>query len=239
MSLRARIYGRSMSAVALSACMMLSACDVARVDDQGTEVRVVLVDGGVATSGRLECYSIEQDGAAIPSQHGTAMASVILDAVARPCEQRPVLLRSIPVLVEDGSGANADAIADAIEAAIAWDADLVNISIDLRSGSDSLKRAVGEAEGEGVTIVAAAGNRMGMAAGYPAAYDGVVSVGAVDEDGSELWFTAIEEVDTFELGIGVPYLDVDGNTAEGVGTSFAAGVHTSQLIDKLLSSRRR
>lgn len=155
---------------------------------------------------------------------------MILDAVGSPCaDAEKVRLGSFPVLDSTGVGATADKVADALLRAIEWDADFVNISIDLRAGSDRLADVLQQASESGILIVAAAGNRMGMPAGYPAAYGSVVSVGAADADGSPLWSSAREGVDVYALGAGVDILDEHGTRHVESGTSYASTAYVREL----------
>ncbi len=64
-------------------------------------------------------------------------------------------------------------------------ADIINMSLGAAANSQTLKNSVDAAYGEGVLIVAAAGNEGSSTPFYPAAYDNVVSVSAVGP-GNEL-----------------------------------------------------
>lgn len=192
-------------------------------------MRVAMIDGAVSLE-QLACFMVDQAGTGNGTRHGTAVASVILGAVGSPCaDAEKIHLGSFPVLDSTGAGATADEVADALLLAIEWGADFVNISIDLRAGSDRLEDVLRRAAENGIVVVAAAGNRMGMAAGYPAAYGSVVSVGAADTDGSPLWSSAREGVDIYALGAGVDVLGEDGTRHIESGTSYASAAHVREL----------
>lgn len=214
-------------------CYLLAGCSSdAEADSEA--VRVALIDGAVARVAALECYAIDQAPGMQGSDHGTAMASVLLGALDSPCDDADrIRLGSFPVLERDGAGATADAVARALVLALEWDADLVNVSIDLREGSHSLATAVAQAEAQGVAVIAAAGNRMGLAAGYPAAYASVIAVGAIDAGGNPLWSSAGEGIDVYAVGAAISALDAGGEELTGEGTSFAAAVHTRTLSDAI------
>lgn len=213
----------------LFVCSLVVGCS-SDIDAESHVVRVALIDGAVARVAGLECYAIDQAPDLQGSDHGTAMASVLLNAIESPCDDAErIRLGSFPVLDKDGNGATADAVADALTLALEWGADLVNVSIDLRKGSRELRAAVAEAEMRGVSVIAAAGNRMGLPAGYPAVYDSVVAVGAADASGERLWSSASDGVNVYALGTGVPALNARGHEVPGEGTSFAAAVHTRTL----------
>jgi hypothetical protein len=226
---RSRALSVTASAAMFFLCTLVAGCS----SDVGVDshaVRVALIDGAVARVAALECYAIDQAPDLHGSDHGTAMASVVLDAIDSPCEEsQRIRLGSFPVLDDAGNGASPDAVAHALRLALNWDADLVNVSIDLREGSRELEAAVAEAEVRGVPVIAAAGNRMGLAAGYPAAYDSVIAVGASDAGGEPLWFSAGDGVDAYAPGTDVPALNAREEELSGEGTSFAAAVHTRTL----------
>ncbi|MEH6590414.1 MAG: S8 family peptidase [Halioglobus sp.] len=59
-------------------------------------------------------------------------------------------------------------------------ADVINLSLGGSSYISSTQTLLNEVHARGITVVAAAGNEASNAAVYPAAYDGVISVSAVD-----------------------------------------------------------
>lgn len=69
----------------------------------------------------------------------------------------------------------------AIDWAIEQDVDIINISFGTTVDSEEIHAAIRRAYDAGILIVAAAGNN-GVVE-YPAAYDEVVAVGAVDAKG--------------------------------------------------------
>jgi serine protease len=68
-------------------------------------------------------------------------------------------------------------------------ADIVNLSLGGGGYSQSEQNVFTQARNRGVIIVAAAGNASSRSPSYPAAYDGVVSVGAVDYNKNLAWYS--------------------------------------------------
>jgi serine protease len=95
------------------------------------------------------------------------------------------LLYPVRVLGEGGVGSSADLIAAIEWAASRSEIDVLNLSLGGLGSSEALKNSIDLAwnAGDGQLIVAAAGNAATDEATYPAAYDNVVGVGAVDGDG--------------------------------------------------------
>lgn len=118
--------------------------------------------------------------------HGTAVAGIIAaqggngKGVAGVCWKCSIM--PVKVLGADNSGSWDD-----VAAGVVWATDhgasVINMSLGLPSGSQSIAKAVSYAEARGVVVVASAGNENSSARDYPAGYPGVISVGAVDEKG--------------------------------------------------------
>ena len=62
-------------------------------------------------------------------------------------------------------------------------ADIINLSLGGGGFSQSLQNLLQQVRQRGIFVVAAAGNEASSAPGYPAAYEGVISVSAVDSQG--------------------------------------------------------
>ncbi|MGD0166177.1 MAG: S8 family serine peptidase [Gaiellaceae bacterium] len=119
--------------------------------------------------------------------HGTAVAGIIAAqggngiGVAGVCWKCTIM--PVKVLDADNSGTWSD-----VAAGVIWatnhGAKVINMSLGLPSGSRSVAAAISYAESHNVVVVAAAGNENSSAPDYPAAYPGVISVGAVNETGA-------------------------------------------------------
>jgi thermitase len=85
------------------------------------------------------------------------------------------------VLGDDGKGSTA-ALVDGIVWAANQGARVINISVTLKKPSLALQEAINFAERKNSLVVAAAGQKRGAAKVYPAAFDNVLAVTAVDAD---------------------------------------------------------
>lgn len=90
---------------------------------------------------------------------------------------------SARALDESGGGSLAD-IADAITWSADQGAEVINLSLGGGGYTQTMKNAVSYAQNEGSLVVAAAGNDYGGSVSYPAAYEEVLAVSALDPDGS-------------------------------------------------------
>ena len=93
------------------------------------------------------------------------------------------LIYPVRVLGRDGTGSSADLVAAINWAASRPEIDVLNLSLGGLGQSSALKSAIDLAWDNGKLIVAASGNAATDEATFPAAYDNVVGVGAVDGAG--------------------------------------------------------
>jgi len=113
-------------------------------------------------------------------------------------------------------------IADGIEWAVDHGADVINLSIRGFTGSLREQEAVAYAIAHDVIVVAATGNDGIDALTYPAAYPGVIGVGALTPGGDTAWFsTTGSHVDVVAPGVEV-LSTIAGIYAFSEGTSMAA-----------------
>jgi serine protease len=124
--------------------------------------------------------------------HGTHVAGTIAQTtdnganvagLAHYCSIMPV-----QVLGYDGSG-TLDDVADGIDYARRNGAHVVNMSLGGPDYSEILKTACDEAEAAGVVVLAASGNDGSAYVSYPAAFDSVIAVGAVDFNGDLAYYS--------------------------------------------------
>ena len=205
---------------------------------QASGARLGLIDTGVeATHPALVGSRISQRGFAGPPRlgaHGTAVASLMVGRSGAFSGADP----GAGLLVADiYGGQTAGGSSTGLAQALAWmveqRAQVVNVSlVGPRNGL--VERAVARAQARGVTIVAAAGNDGPAAAAlYPAAYDGVVGVGAVGGRNRILPETGRgPQVDFVAPGADMAAAGPAGSWTRVRGSSFAA-----PLVAGLLARR--
>ena len=146
--------------------------------DATTKIAIIDTGSDIAN----EAVSVISDDASDANGHGTAMASYVLE------NTDDAYIISIKAFGSDGKGDVSDVYA-AVQYAINSDVDIILMAFSLRDNGnyDAFKALVAEAESNGITIIAAAGNKNTDASGYiPASINGVITVGAVDADGYKL-----------------------------------------------------
>lgn len=201
----------------------------------GAGVRIAILDTGVYLHSAFGGQIIAMGAAGDVNGHGTAVAGQILGKTATI----PGVASNGTVLsyqIADAEGfSDSFRIAEAIMAAIADGANIINISMGSRYQSDLLANAVAEAVKAGVVVVAAAGNAGANQVYYPAAYEGVVAVGAVDKNGSWLAFSnSGSTLDAAAPGYGLNAAWPNDGAVSISGTSFSAPI-IAGLIARTMS----
>ncbi|KPI00645.1 Type VII secretion system peptidase S8A, mycosin-1 [Actinobacteria bacterium OK074] len=196
------------------------------VDDHNVQLSTAMASGG-------KDYVGSTDGTEDLEGHGTRVAGII---AARPLKgtgfvglapDAKILSFRYTGGANDKQG-NSGTMSDAILAAVAEGAKIINISSDTASKQDNatLRDAVERAVGAGALIVAAAGNdgANGKSADtYPASYPGVLAVAASDRNDERAYFSqAGDFVDVAAPGVSMVSTVPKGGQCTADGTSFAA-----------------
>ena len=183
------------------------------------------IKGGTNTISKKGSY--EDDNG-----HGTHVAGIIaavdneigVVGVAPEAE-----LYAVKALDSYGNGYVSDII-EGIQWCIENDIDIINMSFGLTVDSQLLHEVVIAANNDGIEMVAAAGNNYGGDCEYPAAYDEVVGVGALNIDGSNVGFSAISGVDEWAPGVNIYSTYRSGIYKNLDGTSMAAPHFAGKMI---------
>ncbi len=191
----------------------------------GRGVRVAVLDTGISPhrdfGGRVfQEFDLlgEYPEAASYHGHGTAVTSILTgeQGVAPGAD-----VLSFKVLDGDGAG-NSFTLARGIVEAVDRGAGVLSMSLGTYGESAILEEAIHYALARDVLIVAAAGNEGVQGVPYPARYDGVLTVAAVDAQGRRAPFSNVDaQVDIAAPGIGVLAAWGEHEFIEFSGTSAA------------------
>ncbi|WP_234359076.1 S8 family serine peptidase [Plantactinospora sp. BC1] len=201
---------------------------------QGAGVVVAVLDTGVRADHKdltgnvlpgVDVTGAETDGRQDADGHGTAMAGLIAahghgsgnaDGVLGIAPKAKILpVRAMRT--ESGAG---DDLPRAIREAVRRKPAVLSLSLS-GGASESLEQAVQEALAADIVLVAAAGNRPNDAfVGYPAAYPGVLAVGATGRDGK----LAPVSVTGDPIGLVAPGVEIASSSRTG---AYRSGTGTS------------
>ena len=209
---------------------------------RGKGVTVAVLDSGVQSHPALRSAAVEaidetgaEPASAADAAHGTAVASLLAGQSADVTGVVPdSRILSVRVIGNDGVG-DTFTLAQGIVDAADRGAQVINICLGSQGDSFILQEAVAYARQKGAVVVASTGNDAVDGVLFPAAYDGVVAVSAVDAAGRHAYFANRgAEVDLSAPGIAVNAAWTNGTVAAFSGTS-AAVPFVSGAIALLLS----
>jgi len=220
--------------------------DKAWVNTTGKGVKVAVVDSGISKHKDLrdnikgEFNAIDPKKSAIDDfGHGTHVAGIIAakdNKIGVVGVAPDVDLYAVKVLDAMGAGYLSD-LAEGIEWCINNGIQVINLSVELQKDFPLLSYTINRALSADIIIVAAAGNTFGKSVTYPAAYEGVISVSAIDTNNNIAEFSAIGKIDFCAPGVDIYSTYLGNNYTTMSGTSMAAP-HVSGVIALILSDLR-
>lgn len=195
----------------------------------GSGVKVAILDTGVKSNDELSLKGgasfidntvFNQDD----NGHGTFVASIL----ASRWNEKGIVgvapdvdLYSLKVMNSAGKGSYS-AVIEALEWAIDNKIDIVSMSFSGQQYSLALAEEMDKALQSGILLVAAAGNDGQNSISYPAKFNSVIAVGAVDEQFHKANFSNTgNELGLVARGTNVAGLNLDGSVGAENGTSFA------------------
>ncbi len=174
----------------------------------GANVTVAVLDTGVLAhptfgTGQITHLDLVNDGQPFHS-HGTSIASLIGGQNPQAPGVAPGA-RILDIRVANAEGYTVSSVlTQGIIAAVERGAQVINISLGGYGESTLLQQAVDYAAQRGVVVVAAAGNEGYGQLAVPAAYQNVLSVGSVDAQNRQAYFSnSGEGLDLAAPGVGV------------------------------------
>ena len=215
--------------------------DTAWQISSGSGVSVAVIDSGVSLDPSLGIRTLPgadfSNGADVstgdgrvdiqPNGHGTGMATLIAGSNAA-CETRCTVglapkSKIIPIRAYSTIAASAPReLPRSLDYAVERNAQVINLSLGAPSDDPAIRDAVRRALAKDAVIVAAVGNGGDSRQYYPAAYPGVLGVGAIDRSG-QVWSQSNTGADVGLVAPGVDIYRDDNQGRQGYsdGTSEA------------------
>jgi len=212
-------------------------------------IRIAIIDSGIDEDNPLLDYSKIAPGKSYIEEvsscddkigHGTAIAGII-QSYAPDAYLVPLMYysrRPSGVPANGGVEAICKAIYDAVDL---YDCKIINISSGIYAENDELESAIAYAESKNVIVISAVGNDMlsdSKRVFYPAAYDTVIGVGAIDRGFNIASFSQQNEsVTTVAYGVDIKVLSIRKSSEYIMvsGTSYSAAAFcglTAKYIDE-------
>jgi hypothetical protein len=198
----------------------------------GAGVKIAVLDTGVIPHPALPRLSKSIEIMPLPGDlsmvhpHATAVASLIAGHHPMSRGVAPAVdLISIRILDDRGTS-DSFAIAAGLLAAMDNHVDIVNLSLGEQQDNPMISEAIRMVLDQGIVVVASSGNEGLQEAKYPAAYPGVIGVGAVDASGERMAFSNLGS----ELGLTAPGYGVNAASSNGGFISISGTSASAPLV---------
>lgn len=194
-----------------------------------TGISTVAIEGARLLSGYNYVLSSEDTEDRI--NHGTAVASVILGCESAGIEAQTADIPVVPLVITDKvdgevMSVSPEVLSKAIRDSVdVYGACIINVSMGIKEDDPAVKEAIAYVQKQGALVICAAGNSGDSEdLYYPAAYDGVLTVGSHDKHLNVSDFTQKNgTVDILAPGEDIWLASRNGKTYGAKGTSYATG----------------
>ena len=205
---------------------------------QREEVIVALLDTGVSTTAiqsdsllKGHNYVTGTDDTEDRINHGTAVVSVILGCESAGIEAAALGTKIVPLVITDKVDGDVQSVTPDVLAQVIRDsvdkygASIISVSLGIKKDDPAVQEAVAYVQAQGALVIAAAGNEGDSTdLYYPAAYEGVLTVGSHDKNLKVSSFTQQNgTVDILAPGEDIWLASRNGKTYGAKGTSYATG----------------
>ncbi len=198
----------------------------------GNSLSVAVLDTGVDSSHPDLAGKVITDNSVSPNDrlddigHGTEVSGIIAANTNNSQGIAGIAWNTmiLPVKVTDENGqARVSTVVAALDKAYNSGAKIVQISLSTSQFSQTLKDAIALAQSRGILIISTGGNTATTELRYPAAFEGVIGVGAVSQSGKvETYSTRGEHITLVAPGSSIYTTSLDSSYAAVSGTSFSA-----------------
>ena len=192
-------------------------------------LKIAIIDSGIDLNNKVlskyiaKAYNVQNKDNSVQDEcgHGTHIAGIITNISNN-------MILPVKVLDSKGIGKSAD-IAVGIKWAVDEGAKIINLSLGGTKYDQFMKEAIDYARENGSIVVCASGNVFGERTTYPACYDNVISVGAIDKDGNiSKYSNRGDKVDIYAFG-DVTSVGLNGEYVKKRGTSMACAIVSAEL----------
>lgn len=162
--------------------------------------------------------------------HGTAVTNLINQ------NNNKVDYFDVNILDENGY-TDVETLIESLDWCIKNKVNLINMSFGLTENDERLQNKINEVVKQNIIVVASSGNKIGFQSDYPARYNNVISISAVDSNHKLYKFASKGKIDFVAPGVNVDTIKIKKLTKikNLSGTSFATG-YASGYISNFISN---
>lgn len=220
--------------------------DKAWSNTTGKGIKIAVVDTGITKHKDLKKNVKGEFNAIEPGQpaidecgHGVHVAGIIAaedNKVGTVGIAPNDELYAVKDLDANGEGYLSD-IVEGIEWSISNGMQIINLSLGFESDFPLLRDSINKAIDAGLIVVAAAGNTNGGRVSYPALYENVFSISAIDKTDKIADFSAVGKIDFCAPGVDIYSTYINNSYSYLSGTSMAAP-HVTGVITLIMSDNK-
>ncbi len=216
--------------------------NLTKKDSNNSNTKVAILDTGINNERINNAFVIKKYDAInkrnqinTKSNHATQIASII--TYGKHKEKLIGISKTVSIydvkVLDDELGGETDSIVNGINWCIKNDVDIINMSFGFQRYNKELHDVIKKAKKQVIILVGAAGNNMDDYSDYPARFNEVYSITAIDKNNKPFIYAPTKKVDFKAPGVEVYTLDSKDEITTVNGTSFAAAYFTSYLTTKL------
>lgn len=168
--------------------------------DTGMDVEHPELKPNVDMANRYNAMDKNDDVSESPFSHGTHVAGIIGAQAKYRVAGAMWNVTMVPIKVLGANTGNEAALARGIKYATDLGVDVINLSLGASSPLPTVKKEIDEAVAKGIVVVAAGGNDGASKLQYPAAYDNVLAVGAINRNYAIPSYSARDGIRIFAPG---------------------------------------
>src|SRR3954447_3340346 len=174
-----------------------------------SSVKVAILDSGINENDLIyKKYNTFTDTEETKDlfNHGTKVFNIIRNVAPKNQEMQ---YYDIQVLNDQGLG-SVENVCKGIDKAIEFNVDIISMSLGFNDDNELLYNCVNKAIDKNITVVAASGDTLSTDTDYPAKYEKVLSIAAVDKDNDLFSFSSTGKIDFVAPGVDIETLDNEG-----------------------------
>lgn len=200
-----------------------------------SDVKVAILDSGINVNNSIyQNYNTFTDSNETNDlfNHGTKIYNTIKKVAPK---NQNVKYYDIQVLDKNGLG-TVESVCKGIEKSIEYKVDIISMSLGFNKNSKKLHECIKKAAEKNIIIVAASGDTLSSNTDFPANYQEVISVAAIDKSNNLFSFSSTGKIDFVSQGVDFSTKDNEGKTTKESGSSIAAAHFTGLLLSQFTSN---
>lgn len=206
---------------------------------QSIDLKIAVIDTGINTTNKflkdakINQEYLESNQGLSQQMHGTMVGGILVSTGNGHTTPGGLIPNTSILSIQAGTdmGMTSEQLAKAINTAVSKNVDIINISLATPKNTIELENAIKSAIDKNIIVVAAAENNDPLLDYYPISYEGVIGVGAVDNNRRVVDTPNIDNIDIFASGSDLLTTESSDNGL----TYFTGSSATAPLVTAFIS----